>query len=85
VTNYDEKCFDLARYFCPNMDEKRLGELASLIQVTVEDFAPPDAGKRQAAHEFSPLAFNNEKCSKCDQHEHVDAHGWRKTYALRSE
>ncbi len=39
---YDEKCLDLARYFYPDMDEKRLGELAALIQVTVEDFAPPD-------------------------------------------
>jgi hypothetical protein len=39
-TLYDEKCLDLARYFYPSMDEKRLGELAALIQVTVEDFAP---------------------------------------------
>jgi len=39
-TLYDEKCLELARYFYPDMHEKRLGELAALIQVTVEDFAP---------------------------------------------
>lgn len=40
MTSYDEKCFDLARYFYPDMSEDRLNELASLIQVTVEDFEP---------------------------------------------
>jgi hypothetical protein len=42
LTLYDEKCLDLARYFYPDMSEGKLAELAALIQVTVEDFAPPD-------------------------------------------
>lgn len=37
---YDEKCLDLARYFYPDMPEEKLSELAALIQVTIEDFAP---------------------------------------------
>ena len=48
-TLYDEKCLDLARHFYPNMDETRLGELAALIQVAVEDFAPPDTTPHEPA------------------------------------
>jgi len=37
---YDEKCYELAKYFYPEASEDKLDDLAQQIQDIIEDFDP---------------------------------------------
>lgn len=54
LTLYDEKCLDLARYFYPKLTASRLGELASSIQMVVEDFEPLNTEEESASAPAGP-------------------------------